>query len=271
MFCCSVQLTSPQCIPNNKYQKQRYRKVNAWELFLHLILEEVIVKEWLAQNGCISLSNDGQWLTKGERSAAEFQLAKKRVQTWSMIAFVSPVSSSNRSGWNVSLKGSVVEARQCWTFRSHGLLREAATKEKVSKLVCFTGWVVRGRWETVNIKFCLRSTGWNIFSLQDRRRIRPAKGFPAFVGLEGRRWLLGSQSTWSAHEETETQHAVDKVSIYSLHIQDLGILFVCSTGAVYSSLWALISDIFWCSQWWNVLWHPWQETQPFCKWKSVMF
>lgn len=156
-------------------------------------------------------------------------------------------------------------------FRSHGLLREAATKEKLGKLVCFTGWVVRGRWETVNIKFCLRSTGWNIFSLQDCRRIRPAKGFPAFVGLEGRRWLLGSQSTWSAHEETETQHAVDKVSIYSLHIQDLGILFVCSTGAVYSSLWALISDIFWCSQWWNVLWHPWQETQPFCKWKSVMF
>lgn len=45
MFCCSVQLTSPQCIPNNKYQKQRYRKVNAWELFLHLILEEVIAKE----------------------------------------------------------------------------------------------------------------------------------------------------------------------------------------------------------------------------------
>lgn len=61
--------------------------------------------------------------------------------------------------------------------RSCRFLRGAATKEKLCELVCFTGWVVRGHWETINIKFCLRSTGWNIFSLQDCRRIRPAKGF----------------------------------------------------------------------------------------------
>lgn len=173
--------------------------------------EEVIVKEWLAQNGCISLSSDGRWLTREKRSAFSLQRSKCKL---SLCSFLCPWSEAAIHVAEMSVWRAVsCVLDNAELFRSHGFSSGADTKEKPWKLACFTEGVVRGCWETVNIKFDLRSTSWNIFSLQECCCIRPAKGFPACVVLSGMRWPLGSQSTPSAPEETEIQHILHKVSI----------------------------------------------------------
>lgn len=60
----SEQLPVPARKKLSKVELQGGECSSAWELFLHLIVEEVIMKECLAQNGCISLSSNGSWLTK---------------------------------------------------------------------------------------------------------------------------------------------------------------------------------------------------------------
>lgn len=120
------------------------------------MLGEVIVKEWLTQNGCISLSSDVWWPTEGERSATGFQLEKKRVQTQSMLIFMSADVIEVVEMWVWKTVSCMPDSAEL--YRSHGFLRRAVIKQKPYRLVCFTGWIVRGCWEIVNRKLCLRST-----------------------------------------------------------------------------------------------------------------
>lgn len=184
-----------------------------------------------------------------EETDTKFYLSKKRVQPQSVLIFVSPASSSRRIGWNVSLKGEPYMLGNPGFFRSRGFLREAATREKRCKLVWwFTGCVVNGHWETGNMKFCLKRTviwGWNIFSLRDCHLIRPAKNFQLLlclqVGGDHSDAMTRTQGDWNTACSTQGKYLT----------------------SAYSGFTGTVLELFIVRTWWSVLWHLWQEAQPF--------
>lgn len=190
-----------------------------------------------------------------EETDTKFYLSKKRVQPQSVLIFVSPISRNGRIGWNVSLKGEPYVLGNPGFFRSHGFLSGATTREKTCKLVWwFTGCIVKGHWETRNVKFFLKRTifwGWNIFSLWDRHLIRPAKNFQLLLCLQ----------VWGDHSDDMTRTQGDWNTACSTQGKYLSSAYPGFTGTA-------VLELFMVWIWWSVLW---QETQPFFTLTSVLF
>lgn len=163
-----------------------------------------------------------------EETDTKFYLTKSSSTICSHFCIPSSSSSSNRTGWNVSLKGKPYMLDNPGLFRSPGFLRGATTREKRCKLVWFTVCVVKGHWETGNMKFCLRRTvfwGWNIFSLEDCHLIRPAKNFQLSLYLQV--WgdhsdaMISTQGDWNTACSTQGKYLTSAYSGFTgtVHLQ----------------------------------------------------